>query len=201
MKNDLNIYSDINFKNLFNQLLPDLNIKYFQIADLKNERFIENGGLIIYDNYQHSLIKNLTKTNYDFLILTNFDFSKFHQDKNLIFLKIPQPIYILKDKINKFLSNQKIMLKNITVVNNKLINSKTNSFCFLTDIETKILSNLLKNKTCQKKEIKENILQLQSSIETNSLESHLTRLRKKLETTGIKIQLKSQKDILCLVFT
>ena len=43
--------------------------------------------------------------------------------------------------------------------------------------------------------IKENILNIKSNVETNSLESHLTRIRKKLNEieTVVKIKTKNEK--------
>ena len=44
-----------------------------------------------------------------------------------------------------------------------------NSFCYLTRVELEILRHLIRQKETSKKFIKENILNIKSSIETNSL--------------------------------
>ena len=51
------------------------------------------------------------------------------------------------------------------------------------------------NEVFDKNFIKENILNIKSNIETNSLESHLSRIRKKMNTikTKVKIQTKNEK--------
>ena len=54
---------------------------------------------------------------------------------------------------------------------------------------------LIREKETPKDFIKENILKIKSDIETNSLESHLTRIRKKMNKikTIVKIQTKGEK--------
>ena len=80
----------------------------------------------------------------------------------------------------------------------KLFNFKNNKSCFLTDIENEILRHLFKTKNCTKKYIKKNILKIKVDIETNSLESHLTRIRKKLEKIETEIIIQSKNDNLIL---
>ena len=62
-------------------------------------------------------------------------------------------------------------------------------------METEILSHLIIEKESTKKYIQENILNIKSTIQTNSLDSHLTRIRKKMYKikTSVKIQSKSEK--------
>ena len=64
-----------------------------------------------------------------------------------------------------------------------------------TKIELEILTHLIRKKETSKNFIKENILNIKSNIETNSLESHLSRIRKKMNTikTKVKIQTKNEK--------
>ena len=85
----------------------------------------------------------------------------------------------IRNSIENFLQNQKIQFHDISVDNEKLTNLNNNSFCYLTKVELEILSCLIKEKVTSKNFIKENILNIKSNIETNSLESHLTRIRKK----------------------
>ena len=54
---------------------------------------------------------------------------------------------------------------------------------------------LIYEKEGTKNYIQENILNIKSTIKTNSLDSHLTRIRKKMNTikTRVKIQTKNEK--------
>jgi len=76
-----------------------------------------------------------------------------------------------------------------------MTNLKNNYFCYLTKVELEILKYLIREKEASKSFLKENILNIKSNIETNSLESHLTRIRKKMNKvdTSLKIKTKSEK--------
>ena len=69
---------------------------------------------------------------------------------------------------------------------------------FLTDIECEILISLINKKSCDKDYIKTNILKIKTNIETNSLDSHLTRIRKKLEKIKTDVKIKSKNDVLSI---
>ena len=86
----------------------------------------------------------------------------------------------------------------MSIDNDRLTNINNNSFCYLTNVEFKILKYLIRIKKKNKSFIKENILNIKSNIQTNSLESHLTRIRKKMNKIGttVKIQTKNEKLII-----
>ena len=81
-----------------------------------------------------------------------------------------------------------------------MTNEKNNYFCYLTKLELEILSHLIIEKESTKKYIQEKILNIKSNIETNSLDSHLTRIRKKLTqiNTSVKIQSKKEKLLITI---
>ena len=108
---------------------------------------------------------------------------------------MPISINSLKNSVSSFAQNFKIQFHDISIENEKLTNIKNNSFCYLTKVELEILKNLIKEKEISKTYIKENILNIKSNIETNSLESHLTRIRKKMikVDTSVKIKTKGEK--------
>ena len=64
----------------------------------------------------------------------------------------------------------------------------------LTDIENNILIKLIEIKKCQKDYLKENILNISHEIDTHSLDSHLSRIRKKFEKIQTSLNLKSKKN-------
>ena len=111
------------------------------------------------------------------------------------FLNTPISINYIKNTIENFLQNLKIQFHDILINNEKLINQNNKNFCYLTKVELEILIYLIRERETSKKFIKENILNIKSNIETNSLESHLTRIRKKIEKvkTEVKIYTKNEK--------
>ena len=141
-------------------------------------------------------IINLDKLSGNYLVLSSHKSINF-SNKNS-FLKIPVSITKIKTSIENFIENLKIYFHDISIENEILTNIKNNSFCYLTKVEAEILSYLICEKETTKDYIKENILNIKNSIQTNSLESHLTRIRKKMNQINTSIQIHSKSDKLLI---
>ena len=115
------------------------------------------------------------------------------------FVKIPKPINQIKALIENFVENLKIKFHDITIVNEKLTNINNNSFCYLTKLESKILTYLIIEKKSTKKYIQENILNIKSTIQTSSLDSHLTRIRKKMNQIETDVKIQSKNETLTII--
>ena len=107
----------------------------------------------------------------------------------------PLSIDYFKNTIEFFLQNLSIQFHDISIGNEKITNLIDNSFCNLTKIELDIFTYLIREKEVNKSFIREKILKIKSNIESNSLESHLTRIRKKMNkvNSNVKIQSKGEK--------
>ena len=155
-----------------------------------------NEGIIFYNT-------NNQKTNYDFKILKNNYLLVSNSQKkisglseNITVIKPPISINQIINYINNFLLTKKIEFKEIIIINKKLINNYNNKSSLLTDIEFEILSSLIQKKECSKEFIKKNILKIKTDIKTNSIDSHLTRIRKKLESINTSLIIRSKNDII-----
>ena len=115
------------------------------------------------------------------------------------FVKIPKPINQIKALIENFVENLKIKFHDIIIVNEKLTNINNNSFCYLTKLESKILTYLIIEKKSTKKYIQENILNIKSTIQTSSLDSHLTRIRKKMNQIETDVKIQSKNETLTII--
>ena len=191
--NKINIFSDKKLKIFLSELFSGYELFFIDLTEIQN--YIENNGtniIFIKDRENLKLIDS-KKLSDNFLILSN------QKNKNLKpnnqQIKIPRPINIIKNTVKNFLENLKFKFHDITIVNEKLTNINNNSFCYLTKLESEILTYLIIEKESTKKYIQENILNIKSTIQTNSLDSHLTRIRKKMYKikTSVKIQSKSEK--------
>ena len=60
-----------------------------------------------------------------------------------------------------------------------IVNKKNNLKTYLTETEQNILKFLISTQSASKKNLKKEILNLNSLVDTRSLESHLSRIRKK----------------------
>ena len=192
MKRDLVIYSNLESHTFINQLLSNYNIQYKNLNELKNKKK-ENVSIVFYINTKSKFDQICYLTEND-LLITNSQNNKNISQLNLIYLK--KPIYPKKIRthIDRFMSNKKIDFEDIYILDKKIFNRHTNLHCSLTDIEEQIIIYLINNIFCSKEHIKQNILKIKSSIETNSLESHLTRIRKKLNKINTSLVIKSKND-------
>ncbi len=189
--NKINIYSDIGSVSFINQLLPNYKIFNKKINELDYSDKSKEGGIVFFGTDKIKISDlNLTK---DFLIITNKDIDNTNNN-NLTIIKAPMSLSQLKNHIKKFLQNKKYKFEDIEIIEKKLIGIHKNFDCFLTDIENEILLYLITSDSASKDYIKKNILNINFRIETNSLDSHLTRIRKKLNKVGSKLMLQSKND-------
>tara|TARA_B100000989_G_scaffold292666_1_gene268939 strand:+ start:716 stop:1318 length:603 start_codon:yes stop_codon:yes gene_type:complete len=195
MKDKLNIYSNNKIEKFLHSLFSnyDLILRKLETIDYITQKNQPN--IIIINNNDESTSINFKNLNDNYLVITSLKYDKSNLNNNLKFIKTPIPINHLKNTILNFTQNLKIQFHDISIDNEKITNLKNNSFCYLTKVELEILKYLIREKEAGKSFIKENILNIKSNIETNSLESHLTRIRKKMNKldTSVKIKTKSEK--------
>tara|TARA_B100001057_G_scaffold365789_1_gene368943 strand:+ start:182 stop:784 length:603 start_codon:yes stop_codon:yes gene_type:complete len=195
MKNRLNIFSNKSLKNFLNTTLSQYEITIMDLNTIEYDNKTIQANIIILNNNKEVDLIDFTKLSENYLIMSNIKTINFKSNTNLKFLNTPMSINYIKSSIKIFIQNLKIQLGDISIDNEKLTNLNNKSFCYLTKVELEILSHLIREKETSKKFIKENILNIKSNIETNSLESHLSRIRKKMNkvNTVVKIQTKSEK--------
>ena len=178
-------------------LLSDYELFFIDLNDLN--KYLQNNSIniIVYNDKTIKLF-DFKKLKGNFLILSNVKDQSLNINNQLI--EIPIPINQIKTIIENFLENIKIIFHDITIINEKMTNINNDSFCYLTKLESEILSYLIYEKESTKNYIQENILNIKSTIKTNSLDSHLTRIRKKMSQikTSIKIQSKSEKLLITI---
>ena len=88
------------------------------------------------------------------------------------------------------------LVKNLIL---EIINSKNEKGAFLTPLEKDILILLFERVKIEKKLLLENVLKLKQDIETKTIESHLTRIRKKLISINSNVEIISKENMIFLV--
>ena len=192
MKNGLNIFCNNNIKNFLSSLLSDYELTIMKLDQIKDNIQLSQANIIIISNNDIDL-RDYSKFSDNCLLISNLKKLNFNNKSNI--LNSPLSINNLKNRIEYFVLNLKVQFHDLSLYNEKLINLDNDNFCYLTKIELEILTYLIRKKETSKNFIKENILNIKSNIETNSLESHLSRIRKKMNTikTKVKIQTKNEK--------
>ena len=195
MKNGLNIFCNNNIKNFLFSFLSDYELTIMKLDQIKDNIQVSQANIIIISNNNIDL-RDCGKLIDNCLIISNLKNLNFNNKSNI--LNCPLSINHLKNRIEHFVQNLKVQFHDLYLYNEKLINLNNDNFCYLTKIELEILTYLIRRKETSKNFIKENILKIKSNIETNSLESHLSRIRKKINTLKSKVKIKTKNEKLLI---
>ncbi len=198
MKNKINIFSDKKIKFFLSQLFSDHELFFFDLSEVQKNLENTKTNIVFINDNESKISIDFKKLSNNFLILSNMKNQNLKTNNQLI--KTPTSINHIKTLVENFLENIQISFHDITIISEKMTNINNNSFCYLTKLESEILSFLIIEKKSTKKYIQENILSIKSTIQTSSLDSHLTRIRKKINQidSNIKIHSKSEKLLITI---
>tara|TARA_B100000989_G_C19527984_1_gene467958 strand:- start:2834 stop:3436 length:603 start_codon:yes stop_codon:yes gene_type:complete len=200
MQNKLNIFCNNNINNFVASILSMYELTFLKLEEINNKKEDSKVNIIILNNDKDYDKINFNNLNDSYLIITNLVNKNFNLNNYSQLIKTPTSLQNIKNTIKIFVQNSKIVFHDIFIDNEKLTNVNNNFFCYLTKVELEILISLIREKEISKNFIKENILKIKSNIETNSLESHLTRIRKKMNEiqTTVKIQTRNEKLLITI---
>ena len=198
MRLDINFFSDVDDFYFLNQILPDYNISYKNIIDINDKKNLSIDGIIYFDEYTNQM-HNQARINFNeiknrFIVYNFTNNTNYKNKKNLFFINSPITVEGFRSHVKKFFEKTSIKFKNIELHDTKLINLKNNKSCLLTDIEKNIILTIIKDRNSNKTYIKKHILNIKNDLETHSLESHLSRIRKKFEKIDTSIKIQSKND-------
>ena len=196
MKEEINVYASKDIYSFVYQLFENYKVSCMPIEALKKNNLNESAIIFIKSRSDQEKI-NLIEFNNNFLIISNNLNSLTNYGENFI-LKAPTTPNQIINSVKKLIANKKFVFEDICINNKKIINTKNKKYCMLTDIENNILIKLIEIKKCQKDYLKENILNISHKIDTHSLDSHLSRIRKKFEKIQTSLSLKSKKNFIIL---
>ncbi len=200
MSDSIYLYSKKPLLNIIKQILSDYKILPLSLEEINNINFKNNNTLIIAEN-------NFTKKINESFFLTNNVVSLFYKKDEDINLKRSPNTHFLygQTSVKKFLDEikthfifKRIILKNTEIFGEKLTNIHSGSSLFLTPLEKEIMIVLFENKKIKRDYFLEEILKIKKNIETKTIESHLTRIRKKLLKIRSKIQITTKEDVFYL---
>lgn len=195
----LNFY--INSDKDKSSIIEFLNLdKIFLYSDFEKIKNIDKNRLIIFNQKTEKedylkMIESINKHSHNnvFLLIPKI-LSGIKIPEHFIKILYPIRYQDFKNKINKIDEEKKILFKNIFInKENILINTNNNSSAYLTETESKILTMLINKSKVKKDEIKTKILNLQTTIETKSLDSHLSRIRKKFNEIDSLVEIVSEE--------
>lgn len=179
-------------ENLFSQYLVNkLTLKDFNNKNLFNRNII----LFDFEKIESNLNKNFFLHNSVVVFLNN--------KENQITLQYgPKTTFITTPiKLKKFLGtidnvflNSHSKFGDVEIYLDSIKNLNTGKKEKITALEKKILIELFEHKKIKRDYFLENILQIKKEIQTKTIESHLTRIRKKIFLIKSQIQISSKED-------
>ena len=175
------IFSKSKLISLVDFLSPD-KFEYVEFENLikLNEKAILFIG---HETNEQDLLKNeyLKDLKENIVLVVPNKFRSIIDFKNLKNLYYPLHFLEFNKLIDDFFFQPDIMFKDLCLKkSNYLLNVENKKKTYLTETEFSILKLLLQEKKIKKEKLRIDILELRSSVETKSLESHLSRIRKKI---------------------
>lgn len=147
------------------------------LTNLSDSFFLENNVAIFFSKQ-----KNIDTTKYSGSMIFNehINISKFADD------------------VITFFASSSSIYRDIKIWEEKIINLKTEKEIFLTPAEKDILTMLFERKKIEKNVLLKDALKFRHNTETKTIESHLTRIRKKLQNINSEIKIISKENTVFL---
>ena len=198
MKEKIYLYTEINNKGLIQELFFDCDVTILEKENLTDTNFTNKNVLF----FANKSIKEITETN--FFIKNNvifFSLSKnTHEESEKLgqtkFINKPIKIKKLYDIVKTCFYSKILFYEDIKIIDETIINVKNNLFSKITLLEKTILSELVEKKEIRRDYFLENIIKIKKDAETKTVESHLTRIRKKILSIKSKIQISLKEDVI-----
>jgi len=198
VKNTLNIYTNFPHKNFLKSTLSNFKLDFKKLEDATARNSERNKVLFILPQESNKLLikKYLQLKNVLFIIPQNIvNLIDINNNSILIY---PTTIEKFKSKISQIFVLRKEIFGECEINDQKIINKKNNKFCFLTNLEKEIFIELMHKPIISRKFLEENILNINPKAETHSLDSHLSRIRKKLQLIDSKFKIISKDNDITL---
>jgi len=194
------LYSEKPIHKIIKELFIGFKIHTISKEDIKRNKFINKNIFLVLSEV---LPDNLNET----LLLKNNVVIFFSKQININKTKYLNAkifsghinINKLRDEITTFFTSKAFIYKDIKILEEKIINTKAEKEALLTPPEKNILILLFERKKIEKKFLLENVLKLRKDTETKTIESHLTRIRKKLLNINSQIEIISKDNMVFLV--
>ena len=196
MKDKIYLYSQKNIQEFIKRLLCDFEVISFGEQSFLDTNF-KNKNVLIVDNKKRakSISESfLSNNNTLFFFLKN---EKTNNEENKTQVKSfygPIRIKNFFDNVKTYFYSNTIFYKDINIVGENITNVKNGLSASLTPLEKKILYELVEKKKTKREFFLEEILKIKKDIKTKTIESHFTRIRKKLLIIKNKIQIFSKDD-------
>ena len=193
MSIEILLFSELYDTKVVEIVLADFNIKKFDLKELKNKN-CKNKNILVFLNDGNNIndLKQISLNNFVLCFVNKKNIEETFNKATI--MSSPVTLSKLKEFADKIYKSNSKEYSDVVIADKKLTNKKNKKYTYFTDLENEIFSELLEKKELDKKYLKENILNIKNNIDTRSIESHFSRIRKKLSfiESSIKITAKGE---------
>lgn len=197
---ELCLYTQRPIHRIIKEVFVDFEIHIITKEDLKKNKFTNKNILLFLDESLPSDLDDnfFLSNNVVIFFLKQHSFNKDEYLNTKVFIGHTN-INKFRDEITTFFVSKIFIYEDLKILEAKIINTKDQKEVFLTQLEKDILILLFERKKVEKNFLLENILKLRKDTETKTIESHLTRIRKKLISINSEIEIISKDNKVILV--
>ena len=200
MRDKVYVYSKTSLLSIIKEMLLNFEVLELAIDVFNNKEFKNNNILMILSDDIASKINDNFFLNNNVVVFFSKNqngFDKTHLQKTKFFYG---PINVKKfcDEIKAHFISKTAVYKNTRIWGEKMTNLNSGMSALLTPLEKEILIAFFLKIQIKREYLLERVLKINKDIETKTIESHLTRIRKKLLRIKSKIQISSKDDIFYL---
>ena len=200
MKNTLYVYSQESLFKIIKEMLSEYVVLALNDNEINNEYFKNNNILLVLeDDITNQINKSFFSNNKAMIFFSSKQkLLDINTSRNANFFYGQSSVKKFFDEINTCFFSKTITLRNIEILDEKITNIESKLSTSLTPLEKEILIVLFQNKKIKREYLLEEILKIKKNIETKTIESHLTRIRRKLLKIKSEIQITSKEDVFYL---
>ena len=202
MKSIIYLYSDISCQKIVKEIFFDFDVEELFFEKIKENNFKNKNVLFVIKDVDIEFFEKSFFFNNNVVIFSTKKQNELYEKElnNSKFYYAPQNLKKFLDEIKSYFLSSAIIFKDIKIVNETAHNLSLGNKCALTELERSILLQLIDKKKIERKYFLEKILEINKDTETKTIESHLTRIRKKLLQIKSNIQITSKDDVFSIEF-
>ena len=199
MKKIIYLHTNNHLINLIKNILFKFEVMILNNDNFTDGSFKNNNVLFVNKKKEQTIIQSFFSNNNVMIFLSKEE--KEINDKQHLKAKYfygPLKTKQFIESIRAYFFSTLIFYKDIKILDEEIINTKSGSRCFITGLEKKMLTKLIKHKKIKRDYFLEKIFRISKDAETKTIESHLTRIRKKLMKINSEIQISLKENIFYL---
>lgn len=194
MKEKIYIYPGGVFNDFIQDLFPRFEILTLNEKDLNNLNFKNNNILFFKTDLHKKNNQSFFSNNNPITLLIKSE--KISNTQKTLHPNFKGPLKVKKfiENINSIFFSKTIFFQDIKIMDENIINVESDLGSPITFLEKKILMEFIEHKQIKKEYFLEKIFEISKDAETKTIESHLTRIRKKLLLIKSNVQISSKEN-------